>query len=476
MSQVGQGAYEQVSVVVAGIGGTIVFDWELVVKSAGVRAEGMVTFTPSALSFTDDLRYPTWQSFLDSEVEATGFFLDACPPELQDALLWQIRGSRWWNAWVALSLRAPKSEFESLADGKQAQEDAQKAASHVNVARSHQPDEPYLDFRERLLRFLLVRDGAVLQPYCDRNSFYLYRFPLAEALGGDADRVTLKLMELQRQRILAPLNPVDRVRHCRKCNSAHPHYHDVCPKCRSIQIEKAPSLHCFTCGNVAPQADFMRDGKLVCPQCQTRLRHIGVDYDRPMAQYSCLDCHHVFLEADVQVRCLDCDEVSDPDSLEVRTVAPLRLSAHGRAALREAWADDVLTEHPRHVPFGTFQRMVMWSMVNADVSSDATSCLVLLDFGSASDGGFMGERANGQIDEGIRRTQEVLSSTDLSALDAQQRLWVLAADGTKVIRRLRRIFPAEGESRMRAAMVELSKLKEVRDLQKVMAQMEAGLR
>ena len=136
----------------------------------------------------------------------------------------------------------------------------------------------------------------------------------------------------------------------------------------------------------------------------------------------------------------------------------------------------MLTEHVRHVPFGTFQRMVMWGMVNANVSSDATTCLVLLDFGSAEDGSFMGERANSLIDEGIRRTQEVLSSTDLSSLDAHQRLWVLAADGPKVIRRLRRIFPAEGEARMHASTVELSQLKEVRDLNKVMAEMEAGLR
>ena len=436
----------------------------------------MVTFTPSALSFTDDLRFPTWQAFLDSKVDATAFFLDACPPELQDALLWQIRGSRWWNVWVALSLRSTPSEFEMLADGRQVQEDAHKSAVHVNVARSHHPDEPYLDFRERLLRFLLVRDGAVLQPFCDRNSFFLYRFPLAEALGGDADRVTLKLMDLQRQRILTPLNPVDRVRHCRKCNSAHPHYHDVCPQCKSIQIEKSPGLHCFTCGHVAPQADFMRDGKLVCPQCQTRLRHIGVDYDRPLTQYGCLDCHHVFLEADVQVRCLDCGDVTDPDSLEVRTVAPLRLSSHGRGVLREAWVDDVVTEHVRNVPFGTFQRMVMWGMVNADVSPDATTSLLLLDFGSVGEDEFMGERAMGQIDEGVRRTHEVLSSTDLSALDAHQRLWVLAADGPKVIRRLRRIFPSEGEASMRASMVDLSQLKEVRDLGKVMSQMEAGLR
>ncbi|EAB9064449.1 GGDEF domain-containing protein, partial [Salmonella enterica subsp. enterica] len=149
------------------------------------------------------------------------------------------------------------------------------------------------------------------------------------------------VQSLQRRRCLEADAPIDRTRHCRQCSGAHPHYFDVCPHCRSIQIERAMALHCFTCGHVAPQADFQQESALVCPQCHARLRHIGVDYDRPLVQYACADCHHVFIETSVLTRCLDCDAVAAPDALDVRVVAPLRLAARARAMLRQNLQDDL---------------------------------------------------------------------------------------------------------------------------------------
>ena len=33
---------------------------------------------------------------------------------------------------------------------------------------------------------------------------------------------------------------------------------------------------------------------LICPKCHKKLRHIGVDYDRPAVVYTCNDCENSF--------------------------------------------------------------------------------------------------------------------------------------------------------------------------------------
>lgn len=419
-----------------------------------------------------ELRFHQWEDFLASGADACGFLLEDGSTELQDALLWHIRGSRWWHAWVALSPKAPVSPFESLADARQTRERAVHAAVLVQSARAELLAATHLDFEERLLQFLFIRDGAQLQPLCDRQSHYLYRYPLAEALGADEERVTRVLLDLQRRRFLEPGLPLDRVRHCRKCSSAHPHYHDVCPHCRSIQIEKSAALHCFTCGHVAPQADFMQDSKLVCPQCNASLRHIGVDYDRPLTQYACADCHHAFIEPAVQVRCLDCGELAEPDALDVRSIAPLRLSARGRAALREGSSAEHLAafEHAQHVPPSAFHQALGWTLrPKGDVGQ---ASLVALEFTLPPQDG----RAQAAVDEGVRRMYELLSDSDLSTVDADQRLWFLVTDGPALIKRVRAMYPASGEGQLRAAALNLRDVGSAREPQQVMSRLKAELR
>ena len=443
-------------------------------KSGLQQAAALVTFTQRPLgpdNVPSNLRFATWDDFVASGSRATGFFLDDCTPDAQDALLWQIRQSRWWEFWVALGPKAPSSTYETLADARQTREQAAQAANHVMAARTGLPHGAHLDFEERLLQFLFVRDGASLQPVCDRNSHYLYRFPLAEALGADEERVTRVLLDLQRRRFLEPGLLIDRVRHCRKCSSAHPHYHDVCPHCRSIQIEKSAALHCFTCGHVAPQADYVQDSKLVCPQCNANLRHIGVDYDRPLTQYACADCHHAFVEAAVQVRCLDCGDLADPESLDVRGIAPLRLTARGRAAMREGSSVEhiVAAEYPQHVPQTAFSQALSWTLRPS--TTVPTASLVAMELTVPQ----QDARGLALIDEGVRRMHELLADSDISTVDADERLWFLVSDGTHLVERVRAMYPSGSDARLRTAFMELREVGQARDPRQVMSRLKTEL-
>lgn len=438
-------------------------------------AASLVSFSQRTAGWSNavsnELRFAAWSEFLASGARPFGFFIDDCTPDVQDELLWEIRHSRWGEFWVALGPNAPSSAGDSLADARQTRDKAARSAAQVQSARAGLGRGSFLDFEERLLQFLYVRDGASLQPVCDRQSHYLYRFPLAEALGADEERVTRVLMDLQRRRFLEPGLLMDRVRHCRKCSSAHPHYHDVCPHCRSIQIEKSAALHCFTCGHVAPQADYMHEGKLVCPQCNAQLRHIGTDYDRPLTQYACADCHHAFVEAAVQVRCLDCGELAEPDALDVRSIAPLRLTARGRAAMRESSSVEhiVASEFSQHVPQTAFSQTLGWTLRPSSHTPDASLVAMELSVPKPD------ARGLALIDEGVRRMHELLGDSDISTVDADKRLWFLVGDGAGLIRRVRAMYPPDSDAQLRTAFVNLRDVGDARDPRQVMSRLKTEL-
>ncbi|WP_242510220.1 hypothetical protein [Halorhodospira halophila] len=100
----------------------------------------------------------------------------------------------------------------------------------------------------------------------------------------------------------------------------------IAPECDSLEIRTEIGLHCFSCGHVAPQRRFQKNGMLKCPNCYVTLRHIGEDYDRPLENQVCDHCQHMFMEGRVQARCMACGQVHEPNSLEPCGVYRYRLS------------------------------------------------------------------------------------------------------------------------------------------------------
>ncbi|MBR1787559.1 MAG: hypothetical protein IJ762_00005 [Bacteroidaceae bacterium] len=92
---------------------------------------------------------------------------------------------------------------------------------------------------------------------------------------------------------------VERIHLCPNCQSSHLIFAECCPKCESSHILQEPMIHHFRCANVSPESTYSYDGELRCPKCRHRLRHIGVDYDRPTDTYSCQECGHTFLHSEI---------------------------------------------------------------------------------------------------------------------------------------------------------------------------------
>ncbi|GKT14179.1 diguanylate cyclase [Acidovorax sp. SUPP2522] len=395
-----------------------------------VALETMVVLRPSGQLAAGESRaraWSAWEAFADSGVEPLGFYLDGWEGDVPAALAAQLRASVWWDRplFVAPGDAAPPW----LADGA-APYAAALAASELCLAvrRSLPLDPAALHFDERVLYFLCLRDGAQLQPQCDRASLALYRYPMVEALARPGDDADACLAGLTRRRLLEPAELVDRTRHCRTCSSAHIHYLDVCPHCTSIHIRKSPSLHCFACGHVAPEADFHADGALSCPKCNAMLRHIGVDYDRPLTQYACGSCHHVFVETQVVARCLDCRTTAEPSTLDVREISSLRLSPQGRAALRAGQIQESFAalDSAHYVPPADFRRMLDWALATHARHGEMRFALMLVEFQNAAE---VIEREGASrvflmLDEFARRLHELLRTSDITTRTQEECLWL----------------------------------------------------
>ncbi|MBS9923142.1 diguanylate cyclase domain-containing protein [Vibrio alginolyticus] len=161
------------------------------------------------------------------------------------------------------------------------------------------------------------------------ESMSVYSYPIIDMFFPDIYSTYRYVLSEQGRGVLEAEVLIDRIRVCSQCNSGHLNYVEVCPDCSSIDIDSQSSLHCFTCGHVGEQHSFQRRGKLECPKCLTQLRHIGVDYDRPLENHVCNSCSSLFVEAATISQCLSCDSKIKVEELVVRKIYQYRLGEVG---------------------------------------------------------------------------------------------------------------------------------------------------
>ncbi|HEY9459375.1 MAG TPA: hypothetical protein VIR04_01100 [Paralcaligenes sp.] len=200
-------------------------------------------------------------------------------------------------------------------------------------------------FETRVLAWLWLRLNRQVSAVCNPALAQHYEYPLLDVLAGE-DRINsfVWLQLMNDQGWLEERTLIDRMRLCTQCGSGRLNYIDVCPECQSIAIARQPALHCFMCGHVSAQENFLKDGVLLCPNCLSRLRHIGTDYDRPIENYRCRGCQAFFVDAMVQARCLDCGAMHGTDALRVHEVHTYGLTAAGRLRCREGFQSSSASE------------------------------------------------------------------------------------------------------------------------------------
>ncbi|PFG57788.1 diguanylate cyclase with GGDEF domain [Vibrio sp. ES.051] len=186
-----------------------------------------------------------------------------------------------------------------------------------------------LEWLDPMIGWLGVNRQRRVKAMKSLESTPIYSYPIIDVLFPDIYSTYRYVLSEQSRGVLEAEELVDRIRVCSQCNSGHLNYVEVCPDCSSIDIDTQSSLHCFTCGHVGDQQSFQRRGKLECPKCLTQLRHIGVDYDRPLENYVCNRCTGLFVEAATSCHCLSCDAKMKVEELVVRKIHQYRLGDVG---------------------------------------------------------------------------------------------------------------------------------------------------
>lgn len=255
----------------------------------------------------------------------------------------------------------------ALFDGIALDASAREALAHDILVQAERLTHVAAVPSEAVAQYLACRPLQRLQPVRDWASPGYYRYPLVETLLGEGEDPFVWLERWSRRRILDIDMVQDRLRICDQCSSAHLNHVDVCPACASIDIASTRLLHCFTCGHVEQQESFQRQHRLECPKCSTVLRHIGVDYDRPLEQLQCRQCKNLFVDADVRSQCMACGAGSAPDRLPVRPVPSYRLGGAGLLLARQGNLSPVLSglDTVNFIVPALFERLLDWQIALA---------------------------------------------------------------------------------------------------------------
>lgn len=277
-----------------------------------------------------------------------------------------------------------------------------------------------------LARYLFLRPQQALQPQRDYTAHQVYRYPLLEAFA-DGEQPSALLRKLKQRGWIEQTELLDRLRCCDDCHSAHLNYIDVCPNCQSINVAPASFIHCFTCSHVAPQENFAAGNNLVCPNCNTRLRHIGADYNRPLEQLHCHDCRASFAEPLVIARCLACDRAHAPEKLPVLPIAAYQLSDTGQEAARLGMLPHTAANpSAQDLAPAAFISMTDWMMNLARRHGEAGFSLIglhlIISSGLERQLGSAGLQA--LLDAFAARLQELMRDTDIVTRLGRRMFWM----------------------------------------------------
>jgi hypothetical protein len=187
----------------------------------------------------------------------------------------------------------------------------------------------------KLLAFMYSRGSSELEPIPSIHSNTNYTFPfLATHFDFKEEHKIFEILEIARQEALFVGEFFDRVYFCSNCKSSHLSIREVCPKCNSSNSETYDIVHHFPCAYVGPINDFGNelDDQLSCPKCSKRLRHIGVDYDKPSVLHHCKKCLNSYQDYFVQARCMSCSYDNPVESLIPTEINNYRITKKGEYA------------------------------------------------------------------------------------------------------------------------------------------------
>ncbi len=219
----------------------------------------------------------------------------------------------------------------------------------------------------KMISLMYSRDQKVLKPipYYLSDNNYTYP-PLSVNFNHTEEYAVFDIFDQAEYDGIFTSEFEDRVYLCSQCSTGAMSYREVCPKCNSSNSKTDDIIHHFPCGYVGPKADYTNeiDDELDCPKCNKRLRHIGVDYDKPSVIHECLNCNHRFQDYFVKAKCLTCQHDNNVEQLKSKVIKRYTLTQKGMYAAINGYVSTSkdIEEIIGTVKFDTFKTMLKYEI------------------------------------------------------------------------------------------------------------------
>lgn len=183
----------------------------------------------------------------------------------------------------------------------------------------------------RALRFIYTRGKKTLTPVIsdDGPVGYVHSF-LTQFMDKEYSLDQYDMLKLAIKEGLLTGEFMDYIYLCTKCHSGALIYREACPNCSSTHLIHQDIIHHFPCAYVGPQSDFIIAGQerdLICPKCNKRLKHIGVDYDKPSSIFNCQKCEQRSQQPMIMAKCCTCLHDNPVEHLIKREVMRYHVTA-----------------------------------------------------------------------------------------------------------------------------------------------------
>lgn len=222
----------------------------------------------------------------------------------------------------------------------------------------------YTTWENKILSYFYTRPDFTIAPKLDKFHAMFYYFPLVEQFYVGEEDYFYWLEEMANQNIFSKVKLVDRLFCCPYCFSALLKFSDHCPSCGSINIRNEKFIHCFTCGHVAPESNFLKNERFVCPSCKSKLKLIGEDYDRPLENGVCMDCGNYHIDSKLEVSCLTCHKTCTTEDLSKKFIYEYKLTEYGRNQIKFGTLNtaDIILNDLNYIDLNHFTFTLNWSI------------------------------------------------------------------------------------------------------------------
>ncbi len=91
---------------------------------------------------------------------------------------------------------------------------------------------------------------------------------------------------------------------CNQCDSVKINQVFYCPSCKSSNFKSGKLIEHYDCGNVSEESTYENDK---CPNCDKKIKALGVDFRLLPNHYICNNCNEFFPEISTYYLCLKCE-------------------------------------------------------------------------------------------------------------------------------------------------------------------------